>query len=652
MLYSLESFSILEMTECAAALRQEGAAAASAEDAAQRMADYLYRHLGDRRSGRPQCALVRCFLTRPYRELDPGAQERVRDLLGGTPPSPDLLCLALMGTAGARPEWNAREQSRHYRAIPLAGRGFVAQFPMFSQLLKQLGVGFTPDPPNSADILIEAPDSTFNVFYVPVAHGSPYVPVQDEFVMPYGVESVLGFGAVLAPQEFFVVVLFTNVPITRETAELFRPLALSAKLALLPFSRPEPSRTVIRVQHRPSPWESKAETLEQLLLLHERTVAEHAERNRRAQDALRAKDEQYRLLVMQANDILYRTDPIGRLTLVNPTATRITQYTEDELLGRRFTELIRPDRRDEAERFYGRQFVRKRRNTYHELPVVAKDGSEVWIGQHVQLLEEGGQVVGFQAVARDITERKAAEERLRRSEQRLRERMEEVRLLSGRLATVQEEERTRIARELHDELGVRLSCMKIDLASLLSSAQALAESAPRTQMTDRMRGMVVQVEETIAAVHRLVSELRPAILDDLGLVAAIDWQCQDFQNRTKIVCTFTAGSEEIALEPEQATALFRICQEALTNIARHARATAATVRLDRTDDGVRLEAADNGVGIPEEKIAARQSLGLLGMRERLARFGGELSIQGTPGRGTVVVATLPRLPPDPSEGSR
>jgi signal transduction histidine kinase len=164
--------------------------------------------------------------------------------------------------------------------------------------------------------------------------------------------------------------------------------------------------------------------------------------------------------------------------------------------------------------------------------------------------------------------------------------------------------------------------------------------------------MVVQVEETIAAVHRLVSELRPAILDDLGLVAAIDWQCRDFQSRTKIACTFTAGSEEIALEPEQATALFRICQEALTNIARHARATVATVRLDRTDNGVRLEVADNGIGIPEEKIAARQSLGLLGMRERLARFGGELSIQGTPGQGTVVVATLPRLPPHPSEGSR
>jgi PAS domain S-box-containing protein len=650
--YSLTSFSILEMTECAAALRRQGIGAASAEDAAQRIAQYLYRNLGDRESGTRHCALVRCFLTRPYRDLDPPAQDRVRDVLGEAPPSPDLLCLTLVGTAGDRREWNDRARSRRYRAIPLAGRAFIAQFPMFAQLLQQLGVEFTPEPPNGPSVLLDSAADTFNVFYVPAAQGSPYVPVQDEFVVPYGIKSVLGFGAVLAPQEFFVVVLFTTVPVSRETAELFRPLALSVKLALLPFSHPAPGRTVIRVESRGSPWQAQAEALEQLLLLHERTVTEHAERNRRAEEALRAKDEQYRLLVMQANDILYRTDPMGRFTFVNPTATRIMKYTEQELLGRRFVELIRPDRRDEAERFYGRQFVRKRRNTYYEFPALAKDGNEVWIGQHVQLLQEGDRIVGFQAVARDITERKRAEELLRRSEQRLRERMEEVRLLTGRLATIQEEERTRIARELHDELGVRLSCMKMDLASLQSTVYDAGAPGARAQMTDRLRGMVVQVEETIAAVHRLVTELRPAILDDLGLVAAIEWQCDDFQKRTRIPCTFTAGAEEIAMERDQATALFRICQEALTNIVRHAGATTAAVRLEASDELVRLEIADNGIGIAPDKITDRQSLGLLGMRERLARFGGELTIHGTPGQGTVVIATLPRQGPAPERAPR
>lgn len=642
MLYSLSSFSILDMTECAAALRKAGTDASSAEDAAQRIAEYLYRHLADRESGTRNCALVRCFLTRPYAALDPQSRGRVTEMLEEEPPAPDLTCLTLMGTAGERPEWNDRAQSHRYRAIPLAGREFVEQYPMFAQLLKQLGVELTADLPATLDVLVGNRGETFNVFHVAEAPGSPYVPVQEEFVAPFGIQSVLGFGAVLAPREFFVVVLFSKVSVSRETAELFKPLALSAKLALLPFAGRLQGRTVIRVEQRPSRWQAKAEALEQLLLLHEQTVAEHAERKRRAEEALAAKEEQYRALVMQANDIFYRTDPMGRFTFVNPTATRIMQYPEQELLGRRFIELIRPDHRPEAERFYGRQFVRKRRNTYYEFPAMTKAGEEVWIGQHVQLLQEGDRIVGFQAVARDITERKRSEEHVRQSEQRVRETLEEVRLLTGRLAMAQEEERTRIARELHDELGVRLSCFKMDLASALSAAQHLSDAEARRQIAAKMESMMGQTDETIAAVHQLVTELRPAILDDLGLVAAIEWQCQDFEKRTGMACVFATGSEEIAMNPEQATALFRICQEALTNVVRHAAATEVRVRLEASDEWMRLEIADNGVGIPAAKVSDRQSLGLLGMRERLARFGGELSIQGRPGQGTTVIATLPR----------
>lgn len=137
----------------------------------------------------------------------------------------------------------------------------------------------------------------------------------------------------------------------------------------------------------------------------------------RAEAALQESEQRYRFLVEQANDIIYRTDPNGRFTFVNPTASRIMKYPAEELIGRRFIELIRPDRRAAAERFYGRQFVRRLADTYYEFPAVAKDGTEVWIGQSVHLHEERGEVVWFQAVARDITERKRVEAELRKAKE-------------------------------------------------------------------------------------------------------------------------------------------------------------------------------------------------------------------------------------------
>ncbi|MCI0427312.1 MAG: sensor histidine kinase, partial [Nitrospiraceae bacterium] len=159
---------------------------------------------------------------------------------------------------------------------------------------------------------------------------------------------------------------------------------------------------------------------------------------------------------------------------------------------------------------------------------------------------------------------------------------------------------------------------------------------------DKIRSMVEQIDTTIASVQRLVTELRPAVLDDLGLVAAVEWQCQDFQKRTGIPCTCVTSADDIAMEPEQATALFRICQEALTNTARHAQATAVTIKLESRSDYLQLVVADNGVGIPDTKVLDRRSLGLLGMKERVALFGGEITIRGNPGNGTIVTACLAR----------
>jgi signal transduction histidine kinase len=153
--------------------------------------------------------------------------------------------------------------------------------------------------------------------------------------------------------------------------------------------------------------------------------------------------------------------------------------------------------------------------------------------------------------------------------------------------------------------------------------------------------MVGQVDSTIAAVQRLVTQLRPALLDDLGLVAALEWQSQDFQKRTGISCTCVTSADDIAMEPERATAVFRICQEALTNTARHAQATTVIITVTSQPDALQMTVTDNGVGIPDTKASDPQSLGLLGMQERAAQCGGTLTIEGDPEKGTTVTLCLP-----------
>lgn len=245
MMYSLASFSISDMTECASELRKLGAGATSAQNVAQRIASYLYQQLGNDQTGRQDCALVRCFLTRPYRDLDPQSQDCARRGLACGPGSLDMKCLTLFGTAGEKSEWNERHRSRRYRSIPLADKQVLSQFPMVSQLLQQLGVDLTSQTQPESDLPVDWTNHTLDVFYVAEAKGSPYVPAQVSFVIPYGIESVLGFGGVLPSNEFFVVILFSRVRISRETAELFKPLAMTVGSALLPFEGRDSKRALI-----------------------------------------------------------------------------------------------------------------------------------------------------------------------------------------------------------------------------------------------------------------------------------------------------------------------------------------------------------------------------------------------------------------------
>jgi signal transduction histidine kinase len=196
----------------------------------------------------------------------------------------------------------------------------------------------------------------------------------------------------------------------------------------------------------------------------------------------------------------------------------------------------------------------------------------------------------------------------------------------------------RIVREIHDELGQSLTCMGMDLAFL--DKQIDSENK---QAAARVAALVELVKDTIRCVRRISSELRPSILDDLGLGAAIEWLARDFEARTQIPCAIDVP-EDLSLPFDLATPLFRICQEALTNVTRHASATSVTIRLDCSDTQISLTVKDNGRGITEEEIKRHGSLGLLGMKERIAILGGVLDVKGQPGQGTTLAIRMPLGP--------
>lgn len=235
-MYQLTRFGLREMTECGAALRRLGAEATSLEEVASKIVRFLYTHLMDE-AGHPACALVRAFKTYPSDLVGPTLQRFVAKKLGHDVLTSSPKCFLLIASAGQEPDWNDRLRSKRFQAIPLEGEIFVAQFPMFSQLLTQFGVDLHTFLKPGCNLLVDQEEHRYNVFHVAEAVGSPYIPFQQEFVVPYRIQSALGFGSLLPSGEIFAVILFSKVTISREVANRFQTLALCAKIALLPFER-------------------------------------------------------------------------------------------------------------------------------------------------------------------------------------------------------------------------------------------------------------------------------------------------------------------------------------------------------------------------------------------------------------------------------
>jgi signal transduction histidine kinase len=226
----------------------------------------------------------------------------------------------------------------------------------------------------------------------------------------------------------------------------------------------------------------------------------------------------------------------------------------------------------------------------------------------------------------------------RRTSDEIRESREELRALSTHLQTITERERRRIAREIHDELGTQLTSLKFDVAWLRDRAARNDELSDERQ---KLSDMLKNIDGAIGSVRRIATELRPAVLDTLGLTAAIEWQAKDFQDRTGIKCHLGRMEEDIQLSDETATAVFRVFQESLTNVARHAHATAVKVGVERIDGRLVMEIEDNGKGIDLATINAVRSLGIIGMQERVRLLNGELTIDALKGSGTTVRVEVP-----------
>lgn len=239
------------------------------------------------------------------------------------------------------------------------------------------------------------------------------------------------------------------------------------------------------------------------------------------------------------------------------------------------------------------------------------------------------QIIGVIHILRDITERKRSEEELKSSREKLRN-------LAAHLNSVREEERKLIAREIHDELAQALTALKMGLVWLDKKLPEV-----KKPLTEKIKSMSDLIDMTLYTVRRISSELRPGLLDDLGLQAAIEWQAKEFEDRTGITCEVTFHSDTGNLDQERSTAIFRIFQETLTNVVRHAEATEVWASLEETPDILIMKVKDNGVGITEERILNSKSFGIIGMQERTLLLGGDIKLKGVRNKGTTVTVSIP-----------
>ena len=338
----------------------------------------------------------------------------------------------------------------------------------------------------------------------------------------------------------------------------------------------------------------------------------------------------YRNLVETVLDWTWEIKENGTFTYSSPQVKNVIGYTPGEVVGRKFCDFLPEKEAKRVRSLMSRNAVSGKPFLSFEVICRKKNGDTAELETSgTPLFDRKGNLIGCRGITRDISQRKALEAELKSSHEKLR-------ALTAKLQDVREDERTSISRELHDELGQVLTGLKIDLTWI---AKRLTPG--QVQLFGKVQGMRSQIDSAIEYIRRISSELRPKLLDDFGLVEAIDWLVQDFRDRTSIRCRLNTNISHLNISPRASTIIFRIIQETLTNIMRHSNASSAVVSIKRTRKELVISIRDNGRGITRQEISDKKSLGLLGMKERAAILDGKIKLEGAPGKGTGISVYIP-----------
>jgi PAS domain S-box-containing protein len=359
----------------------------------------------------------------------------------------------------------------------------------------------------------------------------------------------------------------------------------------------------------------------------------------RAEEQLRAAKNQYQQLVENINEVIFSLDDGGTITYVSPAASVLGGYIPAELSGRPFSDIVLPEDLSIANNGFWR--VLRGEMGPSEFRILTKSGDVRWVRSSSRPIVKQGTVEGISGVLTDITERKLAEEGLKISQEQLHQ-------LAGHLQNVREEERKHLAQEFHDQLGQSLTAIKMDLSMLRRASADTSKELSRSVIAQSIESAQDMIDRAIAIIREILSELRPELLDQLGIVPTLEWEVERFQRHSGMSCTFNSEVGEIALGAKQSINLYRIFQEAITNVARHAKATSVKVALQKDRGTLVLIIEDNGIGISANAETKSQSFGLIGMRERAILLGGTLEIGGVGGEGTTILVRIPYEPTLPA----
>jgi len=350
---------------------------------------------------------------------------------------------------------------------------------------------------------------------------------------------------------------------------------------------------------------------------------------RRIEKSLDKYEKNFHELVNLLPQTVYEADIDGKFRFTNRVGFDTFGYNQQDIdAGINFNQLFIPEEREKLDRnilkIYNGSEVEG-----HEYVALRKDGSTFQALIYSSPIIQNHKSIGLRGVVIDITDRKQVEQELKDSR-------DQFRNLSAHLQSVREEERSYIAREIHDELGQALTALKMDLIWMSKRL-----SPDQTEIAEKIIAMFDLMDKTIQTIRRISTDLRPGLLDDLGLTAAIEWYGEDFQNRTGIKCNLHFTPEESEVNQERCIAIFRIFQEALTNVARHSHATKVEADLRIENHDFNMKIVDNGIGISDKQVNDPQNLGLVGLRERVYPWNGRIEIKGRPKKGTTVLVFIP-----------